>query len=219
MNEIKIYPSPNNEQKRMFKSKTQNHFNNTNNSKILKQFYSKEFPIKIKTNDILKLMLFLNEYIINNNLLDDYYIKKNRKILDDYSKFLAEKIDVNYPKESDVICDDFINKTKIIQRNWRKLKVIKYLENKKFDEGKEMKKMIINSYIEKTGYQIKKFFGTFHNLIEQFTLLDNNNNFNIIENNINKSFYFMKKIITNNLSSYEKNELYRDYINKVIYLN
>ena len=219
MNEIKIYPSPNNEQKKMFKSKTQNHFNNTNNSKILKQFYSKEFPIKIKTNDILKLMLFLNEYIINNNLLDDYYIKKNRKILDDYSKFLAEKIDVNYPKESDVICDDFINKTKIIQRNWRKLKVIKYLENKKFDERNEMKKMIINSYIEKTGYQIKKFFGTFHNLIEQFTLLDNNNNFNIIENNINKSFYFMKKIITKNLSSYEKNELYRDYINKVIYLN
>ena len=86
-------------------------------------------------------MLFLNEYIINNNLLDDYYQEKNRKILDDYSKFLAEKIDVNYPKESDVICDDFINKTKIIQRNWRKLKVIKYLENKKFDEGKEMKKM------------------------------------------------------------------------------
>ena len=79
--------------------------------------------------------------------------------------------------------------------------------------------MIINSYIEKTGYQIKKFLGTFHNLIEQFTLLDNNNNFNINENNINKSFYFMKKIITKNLSSYEKNELYRDYINKVIYLN
>ena len=79
MNEIKIYPSPNNEQKRMFKSKTQNHFNNTNNSKILKQFYSKEFPIKIKTNDILKLMLFLNEYIINNNLLDDYYIKEEEK--------------------------------------------------------------------------------------------------------------------------------------------
>ena len=27
----------------------------------------------------------------------------------------------------------------------------------------------------------------------------------------------MVKILTNNLSNYEKNELYRDYINKVIY--
>ena len=219
MNEIKIYPSPNNEQKRMFKSKTQNHFNNTNNSKILKQLYSKEFPKKIKANDILKLMFFLNEYIINYNLLDDYYLKKNKKLLNDYSKFLETKINLNYPNETDIVVDDFVNKTKIIQRNWRKLKVEKFLEKNKLDKEKEIKNMIINNYIEKAGYKIKKFFGLFHNLIEQFILLDNKDCFDINKNNINKCFNFLAKIITNNLSNYEKNELYRDYINKVIYKN
>ena len=198
----------------MEKSKTENRFININNSQALKQLYSKEFPKKIKTNDILKLMFFLNEYIINYNLLDDYYLKKNKKLLNDYSKFLATKINLNYPNETDIVVDDFVNKTKIIQRNWRKLKVEKFLEKNKLDKEKEIKNMIINNYIEKAGYKIKKFFGLFHNLIEQFILLDNKDCFDI-----NKCFNFLAKIITNNLSNYEKNELYRDYINKVIYKN
>ena len=139
--------------------------------------------------------------------------------MDDYSKFLAQKINLDYPIENDILVDDFVNKTKIIQRSWRKLKVIKYLEKNKFAEQNEIKKMVINNYIEKAGYKIKKFFGLFHNLIEQFTLLDNKDDFNVIENNINKCFYFTKKILNNNLNNFEKNELYRDYINKVIYMN
>ena len=220
INQFKIYATTSiNDKTRLNKSRTQSHFMNINNSQILKQLYSKEFPLKIKTNDILKLMLFLNEYIINNNLLDDYYQEKNRKILDDYSKFLAGKINLNFPIENDISVDDFVNKTKIIQRKWRQIKVIKYLEKNKFEENKEIKKMVINNYIEKAGYKIKKFFGMFHNLVEQFTLLENKNDFNMVDNNINKCFYFVKKIITNNLSNFEKNELYKDYINKVIYLN
>ena len=220
INQFKIYATTStNDKTRLNKSRTQSHFMNINNSQILKQFYSKEFPLKIKTNDILKLMLFLNEYIINNNLLDDYYQEKNRKILDDYSKFLAGKINLNFPIENDISVDDFVNKTKIIQRKWRQIKVMKYLEKNKFEENKEIKKMVINNYIEKAGYKIKKFFGMFHNLVEQFTLLENKNDFNMVDNNINKCFYFVKQIITNNLSNFEKNELYKDYINKVIYLN
>ena len=220
INQFKIYATTSiNDKTRLNKSRTQSHFMNINNSQILKQFYSKEFPLKIKTNEILKLMLFLNEYIINNNLLDDYYQEKNRKILDDYSKFLAGKINLNFPIENDISVDDFVNKTKIIQRKWRQIKVMKYLEKNKFEENKEIKKMVINNYIEKAGYKIKKFFGMFHNLVEQFTLLENKNDFNMVDNNINKCFYFVKKIITNNLSNFEKNELYKDYINKVIYLN
>ena len=218
INQIRIYASSSlKEKKKLEKSKTENRFININNSQALKQLYSKEFPKKIKTNDILKLMFFLNEYIINYNLLDDYYLKKNKKLLNDYSKFLATKINLNYPNETDIVVDDFVNKTKIIQRNWRKLKVEKFLEKNKLDKEKEIKNMIINNYIEKAGYKIKKFFGLFHNLIEQFILLDNKDCFDI--NNINKCFNFLAKIITNNLSNYEKNELYRDYINKVIYKN
>jgi len=221
INQIKIYASPSSitEKKEQYKSKTQAHLNRVNSSQILNKFYSKEFPLKTKTNDILKLMLFLNEYIINNNLLDDYYIKKNRKILDDYSTFLVNKINLNYPNEKDIICDDFINKTKIIQRSWRKIKVEKYLVKKKFNLENEMKKMVINNYIEKSGFQIKKFLGTFHNLIEQFTLLENKESFNIGENDINKCFFYVKKIINKQLNNFEKNELYKDYINKVIYMN
>ena len=220
INQIRIYASSSlKEKKKLEKSKTENRFININNSQALKQLYSKEFPKKIKTNDILKLMFFLIEYIINYNLLDDYYLKKNKKLLNDYSKFLATKINLNYPNETDIVVDDFVNKTKIIQRNWRKLKVEKFLEKNKLDKEKEIKNMIINNYIEKAGYKIKKFFGLFHNLIEQFILLDNKDCFDINKNNINKCFNFLAKIITNNLSNYEKNELYRDYINKVIYKN
>ena len=220
INQIRIYASSSlKEKKKLEKSKTENRFININNSQALKQLYSKEFPKKIKANDILKLMFFLNEYIINYNLLDDYYLKKNKKLLNDYSKFLATKINLNYPNETDIVVDDFVNKTKIIQRNWRKLKVEKFLEKNKLDKEKEIKNMIINNYIEKAGYKIKKFFGLFHNLIEQFILLDNKDCFDINKNNINKCFNFLAKIITNNLSNYEKNELYRDYINKVIYKN
>ena len=166
-------------------------------------------------------MLFLNEYIINNNLLDDYYIEKNRKILDDYSKFLITKINFNnYPQETDIACDNdnLVNKTKIIQRNWRKIKVEKFLEDKKLIQENELKKMVMNNYIEKAGYQIKKFFGIFHNLIEQFTFMEKKNDSNIKENNLNRSFYLVKKIMMNNLTNLEKNELYKDYINKVIFL-
>ena len=221
ISQIKIYASSYSfkTKKEKYRSKTQNHFNNVNSTQILKQFYSKEFPSKIKTNDILKLMLFLNEYIINNNLLDDYYMEKNRKILDDYTKFLITKINFNtYPKETELVNDDLVNKTNIIQRNWRKIKIEKFLEKKKLTEEYELKKMVMNNYIEKAGYQTKKFFGIFHNLIEQFTFMEEKNNVNTKENNLNKSFYLVNKIMKNNLTNCEKNKLYKDYINKVILL-
>lgn len=213
---FKISSSPfyTNPKKRLISSKTQSHFTNTNNSQVFKQFYSKEFPNKTKTNDILKLMLFLNEYIINNNLLDDYYIENNRKILDDYSKFLAVKININYPNEQDITCDDFINKTKLIQRNWRQLKVKNYIERNKYNEQNEIKKMVMNNYVINAGYKLKKIFGLFHNLVEQFNILEKNEDFNI-----NKCLYLTKKIITNNLNNFEKYELYKDYINKIIFMN
>ena len=221
ISQIKIYASSYSfkTKKEKYRSKTQSHFNNVNSTQILKQFYSKEFPSKIKTNDILKLMLFLNEYIINNNLLDDYYMEKNRKILDDYTKFLITKINFNtYPKEKELLNDDLVNKTNIIQRNWRKIKIEKFLEKKKLTEEYELKKMVMNNYIEKAGYQTKKFFGIFHNLIEQFTFMEEKNNVNTKENNLNKSFYLVNKIMKNNLTNCKKNKLYKDYINKVIFL-
>ena len=216
-NQIKILPSTihNYRERKINQSKSQNHFNNSNNQ-VLKQLYSKEFPSKIKTNDILRLTLFLNEYLINNNLLDDYYLPQNRQILEQLSKFLSSKIVLNYPKEIDISMDNVVNKTKIIQRFWRKRKIKKYLEKIRNVEEKELKKMIVNNYIEKSGYKTKKLLGLFHNMVDNFCARENTK-FNMNDNNVFKSFYYVQKIIMKDLTSFEKNELYKDYINKVIY--
>ena len=218
INQIKILPSTNlnYRERKINQSKSQNHFNNSNNTQILKHLYSKEFPSKIKTNDILRLALFLNEYLINNNLLDDYYLPQNRQILEQLSKFLSSKIVLNYPKEIDISMDNVVNKTKIIQRFWRKRKIKKYLEKIRNAEEKELKKMIVNNYIEKSGYKTKKLLGLFHNMVDNFCVRENNK-FNMNDNNVFKSFYYVQKIIMKDLTSFEKNELYKDYINKVIY--
>lgn len=217
-NQIKILPSSihNYKERKIIQSKSQNHFTNSSNTQILKQLYSKEFPPKIKTNDILRLTLFLNEYLINNNLLDDYYLPQNRQILEQLSKFLSTKIVLNYPKEIDISMDNVVNKTKIIQRFWRKRKIKKYLEKNRNSEEKELKKMIVNNYIEKSGFKTKKLLGLFHNMVNNFCVRENNK-FNMNDNNIFKSFYYVQKIIMKDLTSFEKNELYKDYINKVIY--
>ena len=218
-NQFKIFSSnsTNKKQNNIYHTKTQNIFHNRNNSQFLKNLYSKEFPSKIKTNDVLKLMLFLNEYIINNNLLDDYYLPQNRQILDEYSKFLSSKIFLNYAKENDISIDNVVNKTKIIQRNWRKRKIKNYLQQNKYEEEKEMKKMIVNNYIEKSGYTTKKMLGLFHNLIENFYLTNNNDKTSSNKYDINKIFYYIQKLIMKDLTTFEKNELYKDYINNIIY--
>ena len=176
---------------------------------VVNDFYSKEFPNKINTNEILKLMLFLNEYLINNNLLNDYYNKDNQKILYDYSKFISSKITVDFPQENDIIVDSSIKCVKKIQRKWRKRKIEKYFEDNKKNEINELKHMIVNKYIEKSGYKIKKIIGLFNTIVENF---DNINK----QPDINEVFYQIQKLINNKLTDYEKNVLYKQYINNII---
>ena len=51
----------------------------------------------------------------------------------------------------------------------------------------------------------------FHNMLEQF-FIENNKKYNNKDTNINKTFYYIQKLIMEDLSSFEKNELYRDYM-------
>jgi hypothetical protein len=176
---------------------------------VMNFFYSKEFPGKINTNEILKLMLFLNEYIINNNLLNDYYEKENTKLLNDYSKYISSKIKVDFPQEEDIVVDPTIKCVKIIQRKWRKKKVEKYLEKNKKNEKNELKQMIVNDYIKKSGYKIKKILGLFNTIVENFDIIDK-------QPDINELFYRIQKIIHNKLTEYEKYLLYKEFINNVI---
>jgi len=189
------------------------HYNNSigstqNMHKILNQIYSKEFPNKVKTNNIMKLMLFLNEYLINNNLLDDYYDIKNREKLDVFSKFLCDKISIDFPQEDDVNIDKMVNSAKKIQRMWRKKKIEKFIG--KNSEENELKKMVINKYIRRAGFKVKKIIGLFNTLVEDFNNIGN-------DHEIEEMFYNIQQIIKRKLTSYEKNNLYKEYINSIIY--
>ena len=179
---------------------------------VINYFYDKEFPRKINTNEILKLMLFLNEYLINNNLLNDYYERENQKLLNDYSKYISSKIKVDFPQEHDIVVDPSIKCIKKIQRKWRERKIEKYLEKNKKNEKIELKQMIVNKYIKKSGYKIKKILGLFNTIVENF---DNINK----QPDINELFYRIQKIIHNKLTEYEKNLLYKEFINNVIFHN
>ena len=188
-----------------------NKSNNTQNAhQILNKIYSKEFPTKIRTNNMMKLMLFLNEYIINNNLLDDYYDINNRKKLDIYSKFLCDQINIDFPQEDDVNIDKMVNSAKKIQRMWRKKKIAKFIGNN--SEENELKKMVINKYIKNSGFKIKKIIGLFNSLVEDFNNIGN-------QKEMEEMFYNIQQIIKRKLTSYEKNNLYKEYINTIFIQN
>ena len=183
----------------------------SNYQQILDKIYSKEFPYEIiNTNDILKLMLFLNEYLINCNVLKDYYQQENSDLLNEYSKFLVSKIKINSPEiqinHNDL--DKVVNSAKIIQRRWRKKKVKNYLGEK--NETQELKKMIINNYIQKNGYKVKKVIGLFNSLVEDFE------NLCVTNKDMSNMIYYISKIVNKSLTNFEEHLLYKDFINNII---
>ena len=178
--------------------------------KTLKKLYDKEFPNKVVTNDIIKLFLLLNEYIINNNLLSDYNSYDNKNRLNKLSEILSKFSSINYPKEYDINIDDYINNVKTIQRTWRKYKIKKLLC--KNEEVHELKKIIVNKCITKAGFKMKKIFGLFNSMIEDFNNIKNSDE-------INQMFYYVKNLIKRDLTTYEKNAIYKEFINNFIGLN
>ena len=137
--------------------------------RIVNNFYHKEFPNKINTNDIMKLMLFLNEYLINNNLLNDCNKNENKKLLEKYSKYLINNIAIDFPEETDINdIDTTVKYIKIIKRNWREKKIKNYFLKDIIKEKVELKKMIINKYIKKSGYKTRKITGMFNTIIDNF---------------------------------------------------
>ena len=176
---------------------------------VMSIFYGKEFPANINTNDVLKLMLFFNEYIINNNLLHDCK-GQNRKLMNDYSKYISSKIKVDFPQENDIVVDPSIKCVKKIQRKWRKRKIDKFLKKNKKSETEELKKMVVNKYIQKSGFKVKKILGLFNTIVENFDIINK-------QPDINEMFYQIQKLTHNKLTEYEKNLLYKEFINSVIF--
>ena len=116
-----------------------------NMRKTLKKIYDTPFPNKVVTNDVFKLFLLLNEYIINNNLLSDYNLNNNKGILNKLSEFLSNYSFIDYPKEYDINIDTYIKSVKTIQRAWRKKKVKQIIGRN--EEIHEIKKIIVKNIL------------------------------------------------------------------------
>ena len=71
--------------------------------------------------------------------------------------------------------------------------------------------MVLNKYIKKAGFKIKKIIGLFNSMVECFDLIGN-------EKEMEEMFYNIQQIIKRKLTPYEKNNLYKEYINSIIYL-
>ena len=189
--------------------KKKNNLKNDQSNKILNN--TKKSANKLKTQEFLKMMLLLNEYLINNNLFEDYSFQENKKILNNYSLFLAKNINTNnLESKENNINDKKIMSTIIIQRKWRKQKIEKYLTNNFIEEETELKKMLINHILQKPNFINNQIIDIFKTIINKSKLFDNNSD------DLDKIFYQIQKIIKRNLTINEKNLLYKEYINKVI---
>ena len=163
-------------------------------------FKLKESKKKIKVLDYLKMNFFLTEYLINNNLFED--LNDNKNIINEFSSFIANKIKSEYRMEKNEE-----SPIKKIQRVWRHKRIKSYTKN----ENEELKKMVYNNFLMKSGYKIRRLLEIFHSLITNFKECHNNCD------DIDKIFLKLQKIINRNLTADEKNLLYKEYINSVIY--
>ena len=163
-------------------------------------FKLKESKKKIKVLDYLKMNFFLTEYLINNNLFED--LNDNKNIINEFSSFIANKIKSEYRMKKNEE-----SPIKKIQRVWRHKRIKSYTKN----ENEELKKMVYNNFLMKSGYKIRRLLEIFHSLITNFKECHNNCD------DIDKIFLKLQKIINRNLTADEKNLLYKEYINSVIY--
>ena len=191
---------------------------------VINKIYNREFPKGTNSNDLLKLLLFLNEYVISNGLLQDGNNEENKAIFNKYSNIICRNITIDYPEEDDIdymFIDKFVYNTKLIQRVWRKHKIRQFLgQSNYFKKGKvkidkdnlineELKKMVIQDFIKHNNLKVKKITGLFNTMVENYGLISN-------ENFSQEMFHFVSKLTKGNISDGELNMLYKKYINKGI---
>ncbi len=179
-------------------------------------FNIKKASEKIKTQDFMKMMLILNEYLITNNLFEDYANSQNKKILNDYSLFLLKNINNNNDNINQQQNNILNNNNKLlsavikIQRKWRKIKLEKYLINNFMEEDCELRKMLISNVMEKNNLDNSNIIDIFNSIIKNCKLVDNG------VDDICKIFGQIEKVIKRNLTINEENLIYKEYINKII---
>ena len=174
--------------------------------------YSKDIPKNVEINDIFKMMLFYNEYILSKLHLNN----KDKMIMNSYSSFLYDKINQSENKNNiidnneDEEIDNKEKSVMIIQRKWRDYKIKNYFKNKNNKNiNNEFRKLTVDNFIEKEGFGIRKVIGNLNLSLENFINLKQKNNF-IKE---------LKKGILGFNNKEEKYKFYKEYINNKILKN
>ena len=189
-------------------------------SKIIKSSnnnkYVEKNEMSINLNDIFKLMLFLNEYIINNNIINNEN-EYNKNIIENYSKYLANKIEYNHNENNKKDLKNINNlkdrknfSAKIIQNFWRKNKIKKYCNINNLEKNLEIKKFVCKLY-NKNYKENQIFFHSMNKIINEFYSLFNNSD------KINEMLYLILKVNYNSLNIDEENLLFKGFINTIIY--
>ena len=166
--------------------------------------YYKDIPKQIKNEDLLHLMLFFNEYIISK--LPKSISKSTKDAFNTYSLTLSKMIPSSSSKQvhqMNIETDMKVKKVIDIQRKWREFKVKQIASNTKMNSNNELKKMLINNFIEKEGFGIRKIIGMLNTSVESFAQLKT------------KDALMLKLKCINNkeLSNDEKSAMYKNYIN------
>ena len=147
---------------------------NDSPSKFINIDYPNKKFEKISTQNFLKMMLMLNQYLINNNLIDDYSKPDNKKILDEFSNFLNKNIKKENNnqrnkgrKEND--CDKNISGLKTER-------IIKKDNNLNENINSDVKNNQTNYSKNKCASKNLKLDSLFNNIINKYNLISENNN-------------------------------------------
>ena len=161
-------------------------------------------PKNINIHDIMKMILFYNEYIISHMEINE----NDKNIFNEFSSFLSKKIMQEKKQKVNLIdIDKRSQKNKnviIIQRYWRKYYINKIIDNKNLKI--EMKRNIIDNFIEKDVYETKKLITSLNFSFDNFTSTRDVENISIKLSKINEGKYDLK----------DKYILYKEYINSYL---
>ena len=158
--------------------------------------------------DLLNMILLYNEYIISELQLNNH----EKIIMTQYSSFLIDKIlilkenKIKNNNNNEINIDIKEKSAKIIQRKWRKNIIKKNIQYKKNSNiNYELRKMVVNNFIEKEKNKTKNIFNELNNTLNSYSLL-----------NIKDDFF--KEIIKliKGINIQEKYYYYKEYINRII---
>jgi hypothetical protein len=139
-------------------------------SRFINNSISKKKFEKITTQNFLKMMSMLNQYLINNNLIEDYSIPDNKKILDEFSLFLNKNIKIMTINNKKDIGGENSNDGSKTDR------VIKKDNNLTNNINEDLKNNQTNINKNKFQNKNRNLNEIFNNIINKYNIIVQNNN-------------------------------------------